>query len=68
MDGLDATRAIRRLQAHAGTPIIGCTGNAFTEVRVRCMEAGMTDFVTKPVTPDVLYATILNALESGRTP
>lgn len=68
MDGLDATRAIRRLPSHAGTPIIGCTGNAFTEVRVRCMEAGMTGFVTKPVMPDVLYSTIFEALESGRTP
>jgi CheY-like chemotaxis protein len=63
MNGLDATRAIRLLPAHARTPIIACTGNAFTEVRVRCMEAGMTGFITKPTLPDVLYAAILDALE-----
>ena len=67
MNGMDATRAIRLLPAHARTPIIACTGNAFTEVRGRCMEAGMTGFITKPTLPDVLYAAILDALERGRT-
>ena len=62
MNGLDATRAVRLLPAHVRTPIIAYTGNAFTEVRVRCIETGMTGFVTKPVILDVLYSTNFEAL------
>jgi signal transduction histidine kinase/CheY-like chemotaxis protein len=62
LNGLDATRAIRKLAAHGRTPIIGCTANAFQEDRTRCIVAGMTCFVTKPTLPDVLYAAIALAL------
>jgi len=58
MDGLEATRRIRReLPANAQPRIIAMTASAFPEDRAHCMEAGMDDYVTKPVNfEDLLQA------------
>ncbi len=66
MDGIDATRAIRQLRGYASTPIIAMTGNAFQEDRQACLNAGMNDFLAKPVLPETLYQTLLMWLEKSR--
>lgn len=62
LNGLDATREIRKLTRHARTPVIALTANAFAEDRQRCQNAGMNDFIAKPVAPEQFYATLLNWL------
>ena len=59
MDGYEATRAIRAGQgATARIPIVAMTAHAMKEDKDRCLEAGMNDFVTKPIRPQQLFATI----------
>ena len=62
MDGLEATRRIRLLAKGSATPIIAMTANAYAEDRAGCMAAGMNDFVSKPVSPDMLFMTVLKWL------
>ncbi|MBF0272826.1 MAG: response regulator [Magnetococcales bacterium] len=59
MDGLDATRAIRR-QGGWGEeiPIIAMTANAMVQDRDACLAAGMNDYIAKPVEPRILYAQV----------
>jgi two-component system, sensor histidine kinase len=55
LDGLAATRAIRALPGDkALLPIIALTADAYAETRVRCFDAGMSGFLSKPVTLDAL--------------
>ena len=65
MDGLEATRQIRRLPRHTLTPIMAMTANAFADDRQRCQEAGMSDFVAKPVEPPMLFAAVLRCLQGS---
>ncbi|NTV69058.1 MAG: PhnD/SsuA/transferrin family substrate-binding protein [Azonexaceae bacterium] len=62
MDGLEATRRIRAKPRHTLLPIIAMTANAFAEDRERCIEAGMNDFIVKPVEPDDLKMLLLRYL------
>ena len=61
-NGLQATRQIREIPGCRRTPIIAMTANVFTEDKIRCFEAGMNDFLTKPFNPDELFATLLRSL------
>lgn len=56
MDGYEASQAIRKSGNHI--PIIALTANAQQTDREACLNAGMTDFLSKPFKPDVLYQKI----------
>jgi two-component system sensor histidine kinase/response regulator len=66
MDGLDATRHIRKLPGCAAIPILALTANAFEQDRRVCLDAGMNDFITKPVDPNMLYRHLLKWLHLDR--
>lgn len=55
MDGFDAVRRIRQQPALSRLTVIAMTANVTIEDRNRCREAGMNDFVGKPIVPDRLY-------------
>jgi two-component system sensor histidine kinase/response regulator len=62
LDGPEATRRIRAQPRHAALPILAMTANAFAEDRRSCLDAGMNDFVSKPVQPRDLYVALLRWL------
>jgi PAS domain S-box-containing protein len=59
MSGHEATRALRRLQAGKGLPIVALTAAALVTERDEALNAGMDDFLTKPIDADKLHATLL---------
>jgi len=60
MGGLEATLEIRKLGRFETLPIVAMTANAMTQDRQRCLDAGMNDFVSKPIEPDELWRTLLH--------
>lgn len=67
MDGLETTQEIRKLPDLQSIPVIAMTGNAFAEDQERCLQAGMNDFLSKPVKPVDLYSKILEWLPTDAT-
>ncbi len=59
MDGLEATRAIRRSNEFKGLRIIGLTANAMQGDRAMCLAAGMDDYITKPIRVAELVSALL---------
>jgi CheY-like chemotaxis protein len=68
MDGLAATRAIRKLPDMAQLPIVAMTADAMMEDRAICLEAGMNDHVAKPVEPDALWTALLKWVPPRQAP
>jgi len=65
MDGIETTRRLRTDPALAGLPIIAMTASAMAGDRERLMEAGMNDYVAKPMRVAAVYATIGKWLARG---
>ena len=68
-DGLEATRMIRKFESEipARKPayIVALTADAFAENKVRCLEAGMDEFLTKPLRMDLIRAAIERGVKKG---
>jgi len=56
MDGVTATREIRKHARYKDLPIIAMTASTLASDRELCIEAGMNDYVVKPIDPEVLFA------------
>ncbi|MEY3124169.1 MAG: hypothetical protein RLZZ573_689 [Pseudomonadota bacterium] len=65
MDGLEATRRIRATQIGRRTPIIAMTANAMESDRQRCLEAGMDDYISKPIKVQELQQMLQRIAEKG---
>jgi two-component system sensor histidine kinase/response regulator len=59
MDGMLATREIRKVERLAQLPILAMTANAMERDRHTCIEAGMNDVLVKPIDPPALWAALL---------
>jgi len=68
VDGIEATRRIRRLTDpdKAAIPIIALTANIMHAEQERCLAAGMNGFIAKPFTPEKLEAIIAQTLSRDR--
>ena len=66
MDGITATRELRRLPHCANLPVVAMTANVMAADRQRCLDAGMNDFLTKPIEPDALWAALLKWIPPRR--
>jgi PAS domain S-box-containing protein len=63
MDGVTATREIRKLPQFENLPIVAMTANAMESDRQRCLDAGMNDHISKPVEPEDLWKVLLKWLK-----
>ncbi len=66
MDGMEATRRIRDDSKFGNLPVIAMTANARGEDEQQCRDAGMNDFIAKPVVPQQLYSKLSHWLGRGK--
>ena len=67
MDGLAATHAIRQMPGLEDLPIVALTASVLEVDRERCRQAGMVDFLAKPIDPQEVWATLMKWLKPDRT-
>ncbi|MBC7753177.1 MAG: HAMP domain-containing protein, partial [Moraxellaceae bacterium] len=72
MDGLEATRQIRKMHNFKNLPIVSLTAKAMKGDREKCLEAGASDYITKPVDEKdllaVMYSWLMKATETQFEP
>ncbi|MHB8762899.1 MAG: PAS domain S-box protein [Deferrisomatales bacterium] len=71
LDGYEATKSLRELEKRGNkarrTPVIGLTARALPGDRQRCLDAGMDDYLAKPMEPQALYDVVRRHVGDSRT-
>lgn len=65
MDGYESTRQIRNIPQYRTLPIIAVTAKAMMGDRAKCIDAGASDYITKPIDPDQLFSLLRVWLYEG---
>jgi hypothetical protein len=68
MDGYETMRAIRQEPQFRSLPIIALTAKAMKGDRAKCIEAGATDYITKPVDLEQLFSVLRVSVSRGYEP
>lgn len=68
MDGLEATRVIRKKKKFNKLPIIAMTAHAMEGDKAKCLETGMNDYVAKPIDPEQLFSVLQKWIQPQITP
>ena len=70
MDGLEATRILREREqkGHRPAPIIAMTAHAMKGDRDKCIEAGMTGYISKPIQPEQLFELMEDVMAQAPIP
>lgn len=64
MDGISATQNIRKMPEFNGLPIVAMTADVIMGIKEKCFEAGMQDFITKPINPDEFFNVIIKWIKT----
>lgn len=65
LDGYSAVKEIRKNKCYYNIPIVAMTADAMAGVEEKCLEAGMVDFITKPINPDEIYRILVKWIKIG---